>query len=45
MLGAAKPALQELAEITGETVTVHRRVGDKVVLYFGVESSSTCCGW
>ena len=38
MLGATKPALQELAEITGETVTVHRRVGDKVVLYFGVES-------
>ena len=38
MLSAAKPALQELAEITGETVTVHRRAGDRVVLCFGVES-------
>jgi IclR family transcriptional regulator, acetate operon repressor len=38
VLRAARPALQELAEVTGETVALHRRVGDMVVLCAGVES-------
>ena len=37
-LDAMRPALQELAESTAETVTIHRRVGDDAVLRFGVES-------
>ncbi|MER5671879.1 IclR family transcriptional regulator [Pseudonocardia alni] len=38
LLAEARPALQELAEATGETVCLHRRVGDSVVLCLGVES-------
>jgi DNA-binding IclR family transcriptional regulator len=38
LLRAARPAMQELAEITGETVTLHRRAGDTAVLCAGVES-------
>jgi IclR family transcriptional regulator, acetate operon repressor len=37
-LEAARPALQELSEGTAETVTLHRRAGDVVVLAVGVES-------
>lgn len=37
-LEAMRPVLQELAESTAETVTVHRRAGDVVVLSLGVES-------
>jgi len=37
-LQAARPAMQELAEITGETVTLHRRAGDMAVVCAGVES-------
>ncbi len=37
-LEAMRPVLQELAESTAETVTVHRRAGDLVVLSLGVES-------
>ncbi|MCD2189603.1 IclR family transcriptional regulator [Actinomycetospora soli] len=37
-LEAMRPVLQELAESTAETVTVHRRAGDAVVLSVGVES-------
>jgi len=38
VLDAAAPALRRLAEITGESVGVHRRAGDLVVLCYGVES-------
>ena len=38
MLEAARPALRRLAEVTGESVGVHRRAGDLVVLCEGVES-------
>jgi IclR family transcriptional regulator, acetate operon repressor len=38
VLRAARPAMRELAEITGETVTLHRRAGDTAVLCAGVES-------
>lgn len=38
MLESARPALQRLAEITGESVGLHRRAGDLVVLCYGVES-------
>jgi IclR family transcriptional regulator, acetate operon repressor len=37
-LEAMRPVLQELAESTAETVTLHRRAGDVVVLSLGVES-------
>ena len=37
-LEAMRPALQELSEGTAETVTLHRRAGDLVVLALGVES-------
>ncbi|WP_051343103.1 IclR family transcriptional regulator [Pseudonocardia spinosispora] len=36
---AARPALQVLAAVTGETVTLHVRSGDRAVLVLGVESS------
>jgi IclR family transcriptional regulator, acetate operon repressor len=35
---AARPSMQELAEITGETVTLHRLAGDRAVVWAGVES-------
>ena len=38
ILDAARPALRRLAELTGESVGVHRRAGDLVVLCEGVES-------
>jgi IclR family transcriptional regulator, acetate operon repressor len=38
VLEPARPALQRLAEMTGESVGLHRRAGDLVVLCYGVES-------
>ncbi|GAA1391516.1 helix-turn-helix domain-containing protein [Pseudonocardia kongjuensis] len=38
LLAEARPALAELAEVTGETVCLHRRVDDRAVLCLGVES-------
>lgn len=37
-LEAMRPVLQELAESTAETVTLHRRAGETAVLAVGVES-------
>jgi IclR family transcriptional regulator, acetate operon repressor len=38
VLEPALPALRRLAEVTGESVGLHRRAGDLVVLCYGVES-------
>jgi IclR family transcriptional regulator, acetate operon repressor len=38
MLESARPALRRLAEVTGESVGLHRRAGDLVVLVYGIES-------
>lgn len=38
LLESARPALRRLAEVTGESVGLHRRAGDLVVLVYGTES-------